>query len=72
MKIYCAFGVNESKPKQTQFKSKGRSEKWNVSRTILMKLWYWVVDAKLNVQKEVKQLQLQIAELADKKSPSEN
>lgn len=40
--------------------------------TILMKLWYWVVDAKLNVQKEVKQLQLQIAELADKEPPSEN
>jgi hypothetical protein len=40
--------------------------------TILMKLWYWVVDAKLNVQKEVKQLQLQIAELADKEQPSEN
>jgi hypothetical protein len=39
--------------------------------TILMKLWYWVVDAKLNVQKEVKQLQLQIAELADKEPPSE-
>jgi len=31
-----------------------------------MKLWYWVVDAKLNVQKEVKQLQLQIAELTGK------
>ncbi len=40
--------------------------------TILMKLWYWVVDAKLNVQKEVKQLQLQIAELTDKEQPSEN
>jgi len=40
--------------------------------TILMKLWYWVVDAKLNVQKEVKQLQLQIAELAGKEQPSEN
>jgi hypothetical protein len=40
--------------------------------TILMKLWYWVVDAKLNIQKEVKQLQLQIAELADKNRPAEN
>ena len=40
--------------------------------TILMKLWYWVVDAKLNIQKEVKQLQLQIAELAGKEQPSEN
>jgi hypothetical protein len=40
--------------------------------TILMKLWYWVVDAKLNIQKEVKQLQLQIAELAGKNPPAEN
>ncbi len=40
--------------------------------TILMKLWYWVEDAKFNVQKEVKLLQLQIAELAHKEKPSEN
>lgn len=40
--------------------------------TILMKLWYWVVDAKLNIQKEIKQLQLQIAELTGKEQPIEN
>jgi hypothetical protein len=40
--------------------------------TILMKLWYWVVDAKLNIQKEIKQLQLQIAELTGKEHPIEN
>jgi len=40
--------------------------------TVLMKLWYWVVDAKLNIQKEVKQLQLQIAELAGKEPSAEN
>ncbi len=40
--------------------------------TILMKLWYWVVDAKLNIQKEIKQLQLQIAELTGKERPIEN
>jgi hypothetical protein len=40
--------------------------------TILMKLWYWVVDTKLNVLKEVKQLQLQIAEQTGKKPPTEN
>ena len=32
--------------------------------TILMKLWYWVVDTKLNVLKEMKQLQLQVTELS--------
>jgi len=40
--------------------------------TILMKLWYWVVNTKLNVLKEMKQLQLQIAELAGKDAPAEN
>lgn len=40
--------------------------------TILMKLWYWVVDTKLKVLKEVKQLQLQIAELAGKETSSED
>ena len=34
--------------------------------TILMKLWYWVVDTKLKVLKEMKQLQLQIADLTGK------
>jgi hypothetical protein len=40
--------------------------------TILMKLWYWVVSTKLGILKEIKQLQLQIAELTDKKPPPEN
>ncbi len=40
--------------------------------TILMKLWYWVVSTKLNILKEIKQLQLQIAELAGEEPPSEN
>ncbi len=40
--------------------------------TILMKLWYWVVDTKLNVLKEIKELQLQIAESTGKSSPAEN
>ncbi len=40
--------------------------------TILMKLWYWVVDSKLNVLKELKQLELQIAELAGRKTSSGN
>lgn len=34
--------------------------------TILMKLWYWQMDTKLRVTKEVKELQLQIAELTQK------
>ncbi len=40
--------------------------------TILMKLWYWVVSTKLGILKEIKQLQLQVAELSDKKQPPEN
>ena len=38
--------------------------------TILMKLWYWVVDTKLNVLKEIKQLQLQHSELSGKEPVS--
>lgn len=40
--------------------------------TILMKLWYWIVDTKLNVLKEMKQLQLQITEQTGKKPPAES
>lgn len=38
--------------------------------TILMKLWYWVVSTKLGILKELKQLQLQIAELTGKEPPA--
>lgn len=38
--------------------------------TILMKLWYWVVSTKLGILKEIKQLQLQIAELTGKEPPT--
>ena len=40
--------------------------------TILIKLWYWIVNNKLNVLKEIKQLQLQIAEMTNKTPPAEN
>jgi hypothetical protein len=30
--------------------------------TILMKLWYWIVNTRINLQKELKELQLQISE----------
>ncbi len=40
--------------------------------TILMKLWYWVIDTKLNVLKEMKELQLQISELTGKERTAEN
>jgi len=40
--------------------------------TVLIKLWYWVLNTKYGVLKELKQLQLQIAELTGKKPSSEN
>lgn len=40
--------------------------------TILMKLWYWVVDTKHNVLKEMKQLELQVTALAGKEPPAES
>ena len=39
---------------------------------VLMKLWYWIMNNKLNVLKEIKQLQLQIAELKGKEPPAGN
>ncbi len=38
--------------------------------TILMKLWYWILNAKYNLQKDVKQLQLQIAQMTSKEPPA--
>lgn len=32
--------------------------------TILMKLWYWVVHTRINLQKDLKELQLQIADFS--------
>ena len=40
--------------------------------TILMKLWYWVVDARFKVLKEVKQLQLQVADLTGRELSTED
>ena len=40
--------------------------------TVLIKLWYWIMNNKIGVLKEIKQLQLQIAELAGKEPPAEN
>ncbi|MHC4215937.1 MAG: DUF6768 family protein [Planctomycetota bacterium] len=40
--------------------------------TILIKLWYWVINAKINIVKEIKQLQVQIAELTDKNPSTES
>jgi len=40
--------------------------------SILIKLWYWVVNNKLSVLKEIKRLELQIAQLAAPKPKTEN
>jgi len=40
--------------------------------TVLIKLWYWVLSSKYAVLKELKQLQLQVAESTGKSSPAEN
>jgi hypothetical protein len=40
--------------------------------TILMKLWYWTMNTKFDVLKELKQLQLQIAELSGKDHSSQD
>jgi ABC-type sugar transport system permease subunit len=40
--------------------------------TVLIKLWYWILNSKYEVLKELKQLQLQIAEQSGKNAPSGN
>ena len=37
-----------------------------ISGLVVIKLWYWVMNAKISMLKEMKQMQLQIAELASK------
>jgi hypothetical protein len=39
---------------------------------VTIKLWYWIMNNKLSVLKEIKQLQLQIAEMACKTQPAED
>ena len=43
-----------------------------VNAAMAIILWYWQIQAKLSIQREMKELQLQIAELAGKEPPSEN
>lgn len=40
--------------------------------TILMKLWYWTMNVKMSTLKEMKELQLQIAELSQRIPPAQN
>ena len=37
--------------------------------TILMKLWFWIVHTRIKLQEDMRALQLQIAELAEKVKP---
>jgi hypothetical protein len=39
---------------------------------VLMKLWYWIMNNKLKVLKEVKQIELQIAQLNAEEDPDGN
>lgn len=43
-----------------------------VNAAMVILLWYWQIQAKLSIQKEMKELQLQIAELAGREPPSED
>ena len=42
-----------------------------VNAAMVIILWYWQIQAKLSIQKELKELQLQIAELVSEEKPSE-
>ncbi len=43
-----------------------------VNAAMAILLWYWQIQAKLSIQRGMKELQLQIAELAGKNVPSED
>jgi len=43
-----------------------------VNGAMVVILWAWQIQAKLSIQRGMKELQLQIAELAGKEQPSEN
>ena len=43
-----------------------------VNAAMVIILWYWQIQAKLSIQRGMKELQLQIAKLAGKEQPSEN
>jgi len=43
-----------------------------VNAAMAVILWYWQIQAKLSIQRGMKELQLQIAELAGKEQSSEN
>jgi len=43
-----------------------------VNAAMVIILWYWQIQTKLSIQKEMKELQLQIAELTGKNPPAEN
>jgi len=43
-----------------------------VNAAMVIILWYWQIQAKLSIQKELKVLQLQITELAGKETASED
>jgi len=43
-----------------------------VNAAMVIILWYWQIQAKLSIQKELKELQLQVSELAGKESSFED
>ena len=43
-----------------------------VNAAMVIISWYWQIQAKLSIQKEMKELQLQIAALSEKEPPSDD
>ena len=39
-----------------------------IEGTILIKLWYWIINTRIATARDIKQLQLQVAELAGRKT----
>ena len=67
-KLYDNILLIWSQGKQTQSNPISNA----TDSTVLIKLWYQIVNNKLSVLKELKQLQLQIAELAGRNQAAES
>lgn len=44
---------------------------FGVSITVLIKLWYWIMNDKWSVLREIKELQVQMAEMTERLSPGD-
>ena len=68
--VYGAIGIEHNSGRHVTWALFTAIVGVNVGLAVIM--WYWQTQTKLSIQRGMKELQLQIAELADKKSSTED